>query len=346
MAIGLLRGIKTVVVDGNEFLWIPKFYVFPAEYAAGEIGDTSVSRPTRSTKSLILSNENLYNSSAYPAFLDADDKERDGFYVAKYRTSLDENGNFVSQKGRTPIVCSHDEANRYSESAILGGHTMTFWEYNALLLVMLIAGGIEKKISPFTPSANHSYYLENVSSVRVLYQSVTKNPARKTALPNDEFSAVTTGDFSIPLGSNTTLCDLGRGYGEHLFRCAAPSDPRYIPSPNGFSLCSSSPSGWGETAASYGGGVTFGSVPSVCFWLNDNVNTDRLSEEGSYFQASATSPVITVGGSAPLCTVHTGKANGNQRTTYTESGLLYDSPLNIVAPSLDKGCFRFCVYEL
>jgi len=285
--------------------------------------------------------------------------ERDGFYIAKYRAAYNEKGDVVSQKGLTPILCTRDESRRFSENAVFGGHTMTFWEYNAVALLAMFCGyNLDGDKSKFTPINTTIKGSASQGQRRQLeLQQICTGFDSWPKLPKSEFSTAKTGEYSVALSSSVALADLGHGFSEHLYFCFLPvyADIIKVPSFDYQSEVGTSSNCEYTGAAVNGGGVSLRGILDSknavhfeipLFMANPQNKILRLSK-ASFYTGKPSGGVVTVGGSLPYVSINALNGNPDMPTGWNvNSEGMYDNALNIVVPDDDKACFRFCTYEL
>ena len=223
MLTNFLKKIKEVTVDGNQMIWIPKFYFnVLSSGTCLEKYDLSTSQKTDIKLMGVGSNSCYYfsdtpidGSFVYPAFFDSKGNERDGFYISKFKASI-VNGEAKSIEGETFAVVGRSIAENYSRDAVVGGHIMSYWEYYAVLMCLFFAGFRGHTLSaakPFNgelqPDINSKFTTDSGSNTNVMQRISYMSHKNQAGARRGK-------TFNLPLSSSVNICDFGSGPSEFL----------------------------------------------------------------------------------------------------------------------------------
>lgn len=348
MVLDFMDEIKSVNVDGDLFVWIPKFYVYYIGFKAGHYEKGG--RLSSYGNSWILHNapSGTLKGVVHPAFVDANGNERDGFYVSRYDLSYF-NGTYRSVSAQTITLSSKEQARTIAKTFVAGGHLMTYWEYQALLLCCFAMNKVNSR-QPYstnvvgTPPAGAPVLskLPTNTNTHVDYSYLVNG----YVLHSNNANTLAGKLFNARISPTVFLCDFGGGPTEHIEEDI--SNILHIVDPDTRKPISS-----GSCQAGSGSYVSKSVIGCLsASYKNQTVpcfapypNGNSIIVDSTYYYNLTGGYTLSVAGTTMIPTVSKQIQSG--KATYISTTNTYShSPFNLVGGQSTMPCaIRVCTYE-
>lgn len=353
----LSTSVKEKSLYGNNMIWIPKFYTKYLYHENVPLKSNDAFGIKSSSRMFMITLDKRETFSPYPAFVDPNGKERDGFYISQFEASEIEGKVCSKMTSNLPFYCDKETASAKASSIVPGGHIMSFWEYQAVLLLAIV-NGFDTKPSTENPPADkkitQASYQYSISGSRVSVTAMDAVRNMPTNVVDPAFIDKPVDSYSINLSKSVKLYGLGAGRFEWLkgkHNASIPKDteetavsvvPRCSVGPGvsrsgGTAFCLLQKIGKNTYPANYKENVVF-------FWYNDQFNSSFV-DSSALVNPFATECVV--GGSFWVANYINYNTGSSAKSTINLSPLIKSSPFNIMGiygnkPELP---FHFCTYE-